>query len=75
MKTLTKLLSGLSLAVLWMVSSASAQTAELGAVHCLCVLYFLHASSACIVPMPRRVVHLEFAAEELPGGLKWHDRV
>ena len=28
MKTLTKLLSGLSLAALWMVSSASAQTAE-----------------------------------------------
>jgi ectoine hydroxylase-related dioxygenase (phytanoyl-CoA dioxygenase family) len=35
----------------------------------------LHASSACAVPKPRRVVHLEFAAEELPTGLEWHDRV
>lgn len=35
----------------------------------------LHASSACLIPKPRRVIHLEFAAEELPGGLKWFDRV
>ncbi|HTZ76063.1 MAG TPA: phytanoyl-CoA dioxygenase family protein [Candidatus Aquilonibacter sp.] len=35
----------------------------------------LHASSACVVPNPRRVIHLEFAAESLPGGLEWHDRV
>ena len=35
----------------------------------------LHASSACVVPNPRRVIHLEFAAEELPQGLEWHDRV
>lgn len=35
----------------------------------------LHASSACAVPNPRRVIHLEFAAEELPQGLDWHDRV
>jgi ectoine hydroxylase-related dioxygenase (phytanoyl-CoA dioxygenase family) len=35
----------------------------------------LHASSACVVPKPRRVIHLEFAAEELPHGLEWHDRV
>jgi ectoine hydroxylase-related dioxygenase (phytanoyl-CoA dioxygenase family) len=34
----------------------------------------LHASSACAVPNPRRVIHLEFAAEELPQGLEWHDR-
>jgi ectoine hydroxylase-related dioxygenase (phytanoyl-CoA dioxygenase family) len=34
----------------------------------------LHASSACAVPKPRRVIHLEFAAEELPQGLEWHDR-
>lgn len=31
----------------------------------------LHASSAAVVPMHRRVVHLEFAAESLPGGLNW----
>ncbi len=35
----------------------------------------LHASSACLKPEPRRVVHLEFAASDLPGGLEWHDRV
>jgi len=26
----------------------------------------LHASSACVIPKPRRVIHLEFAATELP---------
>jgi ectoine hydroxylase-related dioxygenase (phytanoyl-CoA dioxygenase family) len=35
----------------------------------------LHASSACIVPKPRRVIHFEFAAEDLPEGLLWQDRV
>jgi len=35
----------------------------------------LHASSACVAPKPRRVIHLEFAAEELPDGLQWLDRV
>jgi ectoine hydroxylase-related dioxygenase (phytanoyl-CoA dioxygenase family) len=35
----------------------------------------LHASSACAIPKPRRVIHLEFAAAELPQGLDWHDRV
>ncbi len=35
----------------------------------------LHASSACKVSKPRRVIHLEFAVDELPGGLEWHDRV
>jgi ectoine hydroxylase-related dioxygenase (phytanoyl-CoA dioxygenase family) len=35
----------------------------------------LHASSACTTPKPRRVVHFEFAAEDLPNGLQWHDRV
>jgi len=35
----------------------------------------LHASSACAVPKPRRVIHLEFSAQELPEGLQWHDRV
>jgi ectoine hydroxylase-related dioxygenase (phytanoyl-CoA dioxygenase family) len=34
----------------------------------------LHASSACSVAEPRRVIHLEFAATELPHGLRWHDR-
>jgi ectoine hydroxylase-related dioxygenase (phytanoyl-CoA dioxygenase family) len=31
----------------------------------------LHASSAATDPKHRRVIHLEFAAEPLPGGLKW----
>lgn len=35
----------------------------------------LHASSACVVPKPRRVVHLEFSADELPEGLEWFVRV
>ena len=34
----------------------------------------LHASSPSTVPAHRRVVHIEFAADELPGGLEWHDR-
>ena len=32
----------------------------------------LHASSASQTPRHRRVVHLEYAAEALPGGLQWH---
>ena len=35
----------------------------------------VHASSFCSKPEPRRVIHLEFAAEDLPSGLEWHDRV
>jgi ectoine hydroxylase-related dioxygenase (phytanoyl-CoA dioxygenase family) len=31
----------------------------------------LHASSAARQPGHRRVLHLEFAAAELPGGLRW----
>jgi ectoine hydroxylase-related dioxygenase (phytanoyl-CoA dioxygenase family) len=32
----------------------------------------LHASSTASEPSHRRVLHLEFAADELPGGLQWH---
>jgi len=35
----------------------------------------LHSSSSCLVPKPRRVIHLEFATAELPGGLEWLDRI
>ena len=49
-------------------------TAERGAILLMRPL-LLHASSACLEPRPRRVVHLEYAAEELPGGLQWHSRV
>jgi ectoine hydroxylase-related dioxygenase (phytanoyl-CoA dioxygenase family) len=31
----------------------------------------VHASSPAVEPKHRRVVHLEFAAESLPGGLSW----
>jgi ectoine hydroxylase-related dioxygenase (phytanoyl-CoA dioxygenase family) len=31
----------------------------------------LHASSSAKVPGHRRVIHLEYAAGELPGGLEW----
>jgi hypothetical protein len=33
----------------------------------------LHASSRTERPRHRRVLHLEFAAGELPGGLEWHE--
>jgi ectoine hydroxylase-related dioxygenase (phytanoyl-CoA dioxygenase family) len=35
----------------------------------------LHASSSCAIPRSRRVIHLEFAAAELPHGLEWYDTV
>lgn len=31
----------------------------------------LHASDAAAMPAKRRVLQIDFAAEELPGGLKW----
>lgn len=34
----------------------------------------LHASSPATVPGHRRVIHIEYAADALPGGLEWHDR-
>lgn len=34
----------------------------------------LHASAPAIQPLHRRVVHLEFAAEDLPGGLEWMEK-
>ena len=35
----------------------------------------LHASSAAESPAHRRVIHIEYAAGELPGGVQWRDRV
>ena len=32
----------------------------------------LHASSPTTKPIPRRVIHLEFATEQLPDGLSWY---
>lgn len=34
----------------------------------------LHASSQAKVPRHRRVLHIEWANEELPDGLRWHNR-
>jgi hypothetical protein len=34
----------------------------------------LHASNRSTSPRPRRVVHLEFSAAELPAGLAWRER-
>jgi hypothetical protein len=33
----------------------------------------LHASSPAASPRHRRVVHLEYAAADLAGGLAWHE--
>jgi ectoine hydroxylase-related dioxygenase (phytanoyl-CoA dioxygenase family) len=35
----------------------------------------LHASSAAAEPSSRRVIHIEFAADELPDGVEWHEGV
>lgn len=49
-------------------------TAERGAIHVMRPL-LLHASSPATSPARRRVVHLEFANEDLPGSLEWHDEL
>jgi len=48
--------------------------AERGAILALRPL-ILHASSQATVPGHRRVVHLDFAAEELPEPLAWYERI
>jgi hypothetical protein len=35
----------------------------------------LHASSKAVAPSHRRVIHIEYASGELPGGLEWHRRI
>ena len=35
----------------------------------------LHASSPSASPAHRRILHIDFAATELPGGLEWHSRI
>jgi len=32
----------------------------------------VHASNSAAAPRHRRIVHIEFAADPLPGGLEWH---
>jgi hypothetical protein len=35
----------------------------------------LHASSAAVVPTSRQVIHIEYAAEDLPDGMEWYERI
>ncbi|MCC7421116.1 MAG: phytanoyl-CoA dioxygenase family protein [Planctomycetaceae bacterium] len=35
----------------------------------------LHSSPKCTVPARRRVLHFEFAADDLPSPLDWHERI
>lgn len=35
----------------------------------------LHASSKADAPAHRRVIHIEFASEDLPAGLEWNQRI
>lgn len=35
----------------------------------------LHASAAAEDPRHRRVIHIEFACNDLPGGLDWNNRI
>ena len=35
----------------------------------------LHASSSAASPAHRRVIHIEYAGVELPGGVRWRERV
>ncbi len=46
---------------------------EKGGILLMCPL-LLHASSPATSPAHRRVLHVEYAADELPNGLQWHDR-
>jgi ectoine hydroxylase-related dioxygenase (phytanoyl-CoA dioxygenase family) len=45
-----------------------------GGIVVMCPL-LLHASSKSQSPTHRRVIHIEFANEELPGGLCWNTRI
>jgi ectoine hydroxylase-related dioxygenase (phytanoyl-CoA dioxygenase family) len=47
---------------------------QAGGIVVMCPL-LLHASSKAISPTHRRVIHIEFANSELPGGLEWQQRV
>lgn len=38
-------------------------------------LLLLHASSPSQIPSHRRVIHLEFAAQQLPRSLQWRERI
>ena len=45
-----------------------------GGIVLMCPL-LLHASSKAVSPNHRRVIHIEYANQDLPGGLEWNRRV
>lgn len=45
-----------------------------GGIVAMCPLT-LHASSKARSPSHRRVIHIEYACEDLPGGLQWNTRI
>ena len=49
-------------------------TAASGGVVAMCPLT-LHASAASETASHRRVIHIEYAAAELPAGLQWNNRI
>ena len=49
-------------------------TVDQGGIVLMCPLT-LHASSKAASPSHRRVIHIEFANEELPNGLQWNTRI
>ena len=49
-------------------------TVKRGGIVAMCPL-ILHASAPSEAPAHRRVIHIEFAGEELPSGLEWNNRV
>lgn len=48
--------------------------AQAGGIVGMCPLT-LHASAPAQSPNHRRVIHIEYANEELPAGLQWHSRI
>jgi hypothetical protein len=49
-------------------------TVRCGGVVAMCPLT-LHASGASVAASHRRVIHIEYAAAELPAGLRWNNRI
>lgn len=49
-------------------------TVPVGGIVAMCPL-ILHASTRAVTPTGRRVIHIEYANEPLPRGLKWNRRI
>jgi ectoine hydroxylase-related dioxygenase (phytanoyl-CoA dioxygenase family) len=67
----------------WVEDDIASWKSKIASVACVvrtggCVVMcplILHASSAAGAPTHRRVIHMEFANEDLPGGLQWQHRI